>query len=135
MLFVWPPTAALAGLSFFLGITMLVSGIVDFLIFAGCHRYMAGAGWFLVDGVLTILLSIFLLCDQRFTALTIPFIFGMWLFCTGVSKFANFFELLIGCHGARRIFRTNSEQILVHSYFGKIGDSVAPQRINGFLMR
>ena len=87
------PAAALAGLSFFLGTAMLVSGIVDLLIFALCYRSVAGAGWFLVDGILTVLLSMFVLCDQWFTALTIPFIFGMWLLCTGVSKVANSFEL------------------------------------------
>ena len=42
------------------------------------------------------------------------------------------FKMLIGCHGAIRIFRTNSEQILVYSYFGKIGGYIVPQGIEGF---
>ena len=54
---------------------------------------MAGAGWFLVDGILTVLLSLFILFNQWFTTLTLPFIFGMWLMCSGISKFANSFEL------------------------------------------
>lgn len=42
---------------------------------------------------MTILLSMFILGNQLFTALTIPFVFGMWLLFSGISKFANSFEL------------------------------------------
>lgn len=87
------PAAALSSLSLFFGVAMLFSGIVDILIFAGGHNYMAGAGWLLVDGILTLLLSIFILCDQWFTALTLPFIFGMWLLFSGISKFVNSLEM------------------------------------------
>ena len=37
------------------------------MIFARGNRYMAGAGWFLLDGILTVLLSLFLLFHQAFT--------------------------------------------------------------------
>lgn len=87
------PGAAVSSLSLFLGIAMLFSGIVDIVIFAAGHNYMVGSGWFLVDGILTVLLSIFILCDQWFTALTLPFIFGMWLMFSGISKFVNSFDL------------------------------------------
>lgn len=87
------PGAAVSSLSLFLGIAMLFSGIVDIVIFAAGHSYMIGSGWFLVDGILTALLSIFVLCDQWFTALTLPFIFGMWLMFSGISKFVNSFDL------------------------------------------
>lgn len=87
------PATAIAGLSLFFGLAMLLSGIVDIVMFAGGRNVMAGAGWFLVDGVFTVLLAVFVLCDQWFTALTLPFIFGMWLLASGVSKFAGSFEL------------------------------------------
>lgn len=87
------PATAIAGLSLYLGIAMLFSGIVDIVIFASASGQIAGAGWFLADGIITVLLSLFILGDQWFTALTLPFIFGMWLLFSGISTFSNSFEL------------------------------------------
>ena len=87
------PGTALLTISIYLGTSMLISGIVDIVIFAKGNQYMAGSGWFLADGILTALLSLFLLFHQAFTMLTLPYIFGMWLLCSGVSKFVNSFEL------------------------------------------
>ena len=87
------PGAAWTTLSLYLGISMLISGVIDIVVFARGSRYMVGSGWFLLDGILTVLLSLFLLFHQAFTMLPLPFIFGMWLLCSGVSKFVNSFEL------------------------------------------
>ena len=87
------PATAIAGLSLYLGIAMLFSGMVDIVIFASASGQIAGAGWFLADGIITVLLSLFILGDQWFTALTLPFIFGMWLLFSGISTFSNSFEL------------------------------------------
>ena len=94
------PGAALSSLSLLVGIPMLISGIADILIFAVGHSFMTGSGGRLVDGILAVVLSLFLLCDQWFTALTVPFIFGMWLLFSGVNAFVNSFELkLLGVRG------------------------------------
>lgn len=87
------PAATLAGLTLYLGIAMLVSGVVDLLVYAAVGRYMVASGWFLVDGILTILLSLIMLCDRWFTALTIPLIFGIWLMCSGIHKLVQSLEL------------------------------------------
>lgn len=87
------PGTAIASLAVLLGIVMLFSGIVDIVIFAKGRNYMAGAGWFLVDGILTVLLSLFIMGNQWFTALTLPLIFGMWLLFSGITKFVNSFDL------------------------------------------
>lgn len=87
------PGKALSGLALFLGIAMLLSGVADIVVFAVAHKYTAGSGWFLVDGILTVLLSIFILCNRWFTTVTLPLLFGMWLIFSGVSKFANSFDL------------------------------------------
>lgn len=70
------PEAALSGLSLILGLAMLFSGIVDIVIFASSRRFMLGSGWFLLDGIFTVLLAIFLLCNQAFTMLSLPFFSG-----------------------------------------------------------
>lgn len=67
------PGATLSGLSFLLGMAMLFSGVVDIIIFATAGSSIYGSGWFLVDGILTVLLSIFLLCNQMFTMMTLPY--------------------------------------------------------------
>ena len=87
------PDATLAWVSVVLGIVMLLSGIVDIAIFATTSGMIYGSGWFLLDGILTVLLSIFILCDQVFTMITLPFIIGMWLLFTGISVFVNSFDL------------------------------------------
>lgn len=75
------------------GIILLVSGIADIAIFAVWGPAMFGAGWLLLDGILTILLSMFLLFNMGFTALALPYIFGMWLMFSGISKFVSSFDL------------------------------------------
>lgn len=87
------PGAVLTGMTIFLGIAMLISGIVDIVIFAVGHSFMFGSGWLLLDGILTVILSLFVLGNRTFTAITIPFIFGMWLIFSGISKFVNSFDL------------------------------------------
>lgn len=57
------------------------------------EKVQDGSGWFLVDGILTVLLSIFLLCNQMFTMMTLPYILGMWLLFSGITKFVNSFDL------------------------------------------
>ena len=43
--------------------------------------------------ILTVILALFILFNQVFTMLTLPFVFGMWLGCTGITRFVNSFDL------------------------------------------
>ena len=72
------PAATLGSLAILLGIAMLFSGVVDLVIFATARDAMYGSGWFLLDGVLTILLSIFILGNAAFS---------------GTSRMVNSFDL------------------------------------------
>ena len=87
------PAATLGSLAILLGIAMLFSGVVDLVIFATARDAMYGSGWFLLDGVLTILLSIFILGNAAFTMVSLPFIVGMWLVFSGTSRMVNSFDL------------------------------------------
>ena len=55
------PGEILYGLPIIFGVAMMFSGIIDIVIFAAGHDYMAGSGWFLADGILTVLMSLFIL--------------------------------------------------------------------------
>ena len=85
--------AATAG--FMVGIFMLVSGIIEIV----TSGLLFGSGWLLLDGVLTVILSLFLLFNQWFTMLSLPLLFTLWLLFSGISRFVSAFDLkALGVH-------------------------------------
>lgn len=91
--FLFQPGATLLSLALLIGIAMLVSGVADIVIFATAHNAIPGAGWVLADGIITVLLSLFLLMNRIMTAGMLPFIFGVWLLFTGISRAVGSFDL------------------------------------------
>ena len=90
---IFNPAATIASIGFILGLAMLISGIFEVIIFAVTHDGIFGAGWVLTDGILTILLSVILLCNQYITAVAIPFVFAIWVMFTGTSRTITSFDL------------------------------------------
>ena len=76
-----------------LGIFMLAAGIAEIVVFAGTSGVLIGSGWLLLDGVLTVIMSLFLLFNQWFTLLPLPFLFTVWLMFSGISRFVSAFDL------------------------------------------
>lgn len=76
-----------------LGLFMLVSGIIEIAVFAGTSGVLIGSGWLLLDGVLTVIMSLFLLFNQWFTMLSLPLLFTIWLLFSGISRFVSAFDL------------------------------------------
>ena len=76
-----------------LGIFMLAAGIAEIVVFAGTSGVLIGSGWLLLDGVLTVIMSLFLLFNQWFTLLSLPFLFTVWLMFSGISRFVSAFDL------------------------------------------
>ena len=76
-----------------LGVFMLAAGIAEIVVFAGTSGVLIGSGWLLLDGVLTVIMSLFLLFNQWFTLLSLPFIFTVWLMVSGISRFVSAFDL------------------------------------------
>ena len=75
------------------GILMLASGIIKIVVFATTSSLLIGSGWLLLDGVLTVILSLFLLFNEWFTMLSLPFLFALWLLFSGISRFVSAFDL------------------------------------------
>ena len=76
-----------------LGVFMLISGIAEIAVFAGTSGLLLGSGWLLLDGVLTVIMSLFLLFNQWFTLVSLPFLFTLWLLFSGVSQCVSSFDL------------------------------------------
>ena len=76
-----------------LGVFMLAAGIAEIVVFAGTSGMLIGSGWLLLDGVLTVIMSLFLLFNQWFTLLSLPFLFTVWLIFSGISRFVSAFDL------------------------------------------
>ena len=76
-----------------LGVFMLVSGVIEIIVFASTAGLLIGSGWLLLDGVLTVIMSLFLLFNQWFTMLSLPFLFALWLLFSGISRFVSAFDL------------------------------------------
>ena len=76
-----------------LGIFMLAAGITEIVVFAGMSGVLIGSSWLLLDGVLTVIMSLFLLFNQWFTLLSLPFLFTVWLMFSGLSRFVSAFDL------------------------------------------
>lgn len=76
-----------------LGIFMLAAGIAEIVVFAGTSGMLIGSGWLLLDGVLTVVMSLFLLFNHWFTMMSLPILFTVWLLFSGVSRFVSAFDL------------------------------------------
>ena len=76
-----------------LGVFMLAAGIAEIVVFAGTSGVLIGSGWLLLDGVLTVIMSLFLLFNQWFTLVSLPFLFTVWLIFSGISRFVSAFDL------------------------------------------
>ena len=76
-----------------LGAFMLVSGIVEIVLFVRWRDFYFGSAGLLLDGILTVLLSLFLLFNRAFTLLSLPMLFAMWLLFSGVMRVVSSVEL------------------------------------------
>ena len=76
-----------------LGVFLLLAGIAEIVVFAAASGVMLGSGWLLLDGVLTVIMSLFLLFNQWFTLVSLPFLFTLWLLFSGVSQCVSSFDL------------------------------------------
>ena len=76
-----------------LGLFMLCAGVLEIIIFSVGGGLIFGSGWLLLDGVLTVLLSMLLLFNQWFTMVSLPILFTLWLLFSGVSRFVSAFDL------------------------------------------
>ena len=87
------PETTLISLAWIIGLIVLIDGFCTIMLFALEHNFLFGAGWLLLDGVITVVLAVFLLFNNLFTASALPYVFGMWVIISGVQKAIYSFDL------------------------------------------
>lgn len=87
------PIGTLWYLAFIMGVVMLLSGILDIVMYARMGHLFPGSGWVLADGILTIILALFVLGNQYITAVNLPFVFGIWVIFSGITRLINSTEI------------------------------------------
>ncbi len=88
------PWSGLMSLAVVISLAMLLSGVLEIVVFcAGKGRFRSG--WMLVGGILSALLGLWLLIGHGYEALAvaIPFVFGIWVLSSGITRSVGSFEL------------------------------------------
>ena len=76
-------------MAFVVGAIMVINGVIHSLAYfvgRGLHNKGDNNGWILIDGLLTLLLGILILCNQLVVDMAIPMIFGMWVLVSGLLR-------------------------------------------------
>ena len=90
---IWNPQFAAKFLTVVFGAALLASGLLDIAAYIACRRAALGAGWILLDGILTTLMAVLLLCNSWLVGLAVPVIFSMWILFSGISSVVRSLDL------------------------------------------
>lgn len=87
------PAETLSGLSIFLGISLILSGISSIGAYVTTRKMILGAGWVLLGGIATIILGILVLSNNAMVSNSLPFLFGMWIVFLGIARIVSAFDV------------------------------------------
>lgn len=87
------PAETLAGISIFLGISLLISGIGSIASYFTAKKIMLSAGWLLLGGIATVVLGILVLSNSSMVAGALPIMFGMWIIVMGLIRIMSAFDM------------------------------------------
>lgn len=87
------PMGTLLGLSLFLGIGILITGVIIVIIALAAKNEMENWGWKLAEGILDIVFGFMLMANPEITAVVIPFMIGFWAIFYGILITIGAFSL------------------------------------------
>ncbi len=93
ILSIWNPDFVMVSLVFLAGCIFLISGIGNIIFYLSANSYVFAPSWFLADGIISVLLGIFLFFHHAAVATVLSYIIGMWLIFAGVSNLIKSFDL------------------------------------------
>ena len=86
------PVGALVGVAIFIGISLLLTGIIQTIASIAGKNVTPNWGWGLAGGLFDVFFAIVFLSNPALTAAALPFVVGFWMICYGVMTFANSFQ-------------------------------------------
>ena len=86
------PVNALVGVAIYIGISLLITGLLQTGASIGFRDLFPNWGWILAGGLLDIVFGFVLLSNPALTAATLPFIVGFWIIVSGIMSFADAFQ-------------------------------------------
>jgi uncharacterized membrane protein HdeD (DUF308 family) len=86
------PVNALIGVAIYIGISLLITGILQTGASIGFRDLFPNWGWILAGGLLDIVFGIVLLSNPALTAITLPFVVGFWIMVSGIMSFSDAFQ-------------------------------------------
>jgi uncharacterized membrane protein HdeD (DUF308 family) len=86
------PANALLGVAIYIGISLLITGILQTGASIGFKDSFPNWGWVLAGGLLDIVFGFVLLSNPALTAASLPFVVGFWIIVSGIMSFADAFQ-------------------------------------------
>ena len=87
------PNEKLVTIAVYLGLSMLVVGSINIVVYCKKNKLLHGVHWLLADGMSTVLLSLFPCFNQMIQSAMVPFFFGVWELFSGILKVIDSSEL------------------------------------------
>jgi len=87
------PDMAVIGLSLFIGIALLISGVTTTIASISYRNVINNWKWYLVEGLIDTFLGIIILSAPGLTATLVAFVIGLWFLFYGITKIVASFEL------------------------------------------
>ncbi len=90
---IFNPAATVTSLSVMLGLSLLICGVIDLVLYFRLHKVAFGAGTLLADGLMTIIVAMLMLSSRWIVQTALPVIFSMWVLFSAVARMGVAFEL------------------------------------------
>ena len=74
---IFNPAATVTSLSVMLGLSLLICGVIDLVLYFRLHKVAFGAGTLLADGLMTIIVAMLMLSSRWIVQTALPVIFSM----------------------------------------------------------
>lgn len=87
------PVSALVGVTIYIAITLLLTGITEIFASVAAKELIPKWGWGLTGGIIDLIFGIILLSNPALSAAIIPFVVGFWIIIYGVMTFVGSFAI------------------------------------------
>jgi uncharacterized membrane protein HdeD (DUF308 family) len=87
------PVTAILSLAVYIGVGFLAAGVIHSVFYGVMRSHGVKTSWFLVQGILEVIVAFLLLSNLGVTALSIPLMVAFWAMFDGVTRCVAAFEM------------------------------------------